>query len=134
MADMLSLVRGFIVAEAEKRKREIEWHGTRSSWHHLGKPNADQIARRMGVSKPTITRILNGNPHRRPGVLRHRVEEWQPSQVLLAGLMRWTNINSMDDLWTAILNTNPAPPFPKKRGAPDRPRRKHPKPRKPTHR
>lgn len=104
MADKLSQIRGLLLDEAERRPSEVEWHKD-------GRPRADQIAAKMGVSKSLVTRILLGRMNRRAGVLNPRYDDYEPSKALILGIMRWLNMTSREDVWSAIEAARPRPPI-----------------------
>lgn len=105
MADRLSQIRGLLLDEAERRPSEI-------GRHRDGRPRADHIAKRLGVSKATVTRILIGKMSQRAGVLNPRKDEYSPSEPLLRGIKHWLHLQTYEDVWAAIENATPRSPLP----------------------
>jgi hypothetical protein len=101
MADMFSRLRGLILDEAERRPSEIGRHPD-------GRPRADQIEKRMGLSKATVTRILLGRTRRTSD--RPRKEDYEPTQAVMNGIQRLLRLHTNEDVWAAIINARPRPP------------------------
>lgn len=105
MADRLSQIRGLILDEAERRPSEI-------GRHKDGRLREDHIARRLGISKATLSRILIGKMCQREGVQHPRREDYSPSEPLLRGIKNWLHLQTYEDVWAAIENAVPRPPRP----------------------
>lgn len=105
MAGSLDQLRGLLIEQARRRPSEFRWHKD-------GTPYAADLARKMGLSTATVSRVLRGKMHRRDGVLRPRRGEYQISHELLQGLMRLLGMASEADARSLIESFRPEPPFP----------------------
>jgi len=107
VADKLSKIRDFLWQEARRRPHKY-CKGPQKL------PNGLALARAMGVSQPTISRILR--------LTRNTIEdspagvdEFSQSARLERGLMALSGIESVGELWDAIYAAPEAPPVPKPR-------------------
>jgi len=97
MADLQSHLRGFVVSEAKKR---------RSTWMVNGRPNASRIATDVGISQPTVSRLLTGTRHTiRAGNRRSTVRLFTLSAEMESALMAYFRFSSVSDLLEAIENS-----------------------------
>lgn len=103
MGTTMDQVRGLILQEAERRRAE-------GLWHDNGRPNASEIAKRLGVSHQVLWRILRGIHEQRPAKKR-RVSEPRPSADVIRGLMDWLGFMEEADLWSAIRRAPALPPL-----------------------
>lgn len=117
MADKLSLVRDYLWQEA--RKRRHWWMGT-------GRPNGLAIARDLGVSQSTISRVLRGVRETRPARERKTpVPEYQISSELEAALMSFFTFRTPSDLYDALWSAQGAAPPARRSSGPRRRHRRH---------
>jgi hypothetical protein len=103
VADSAAKLRGLIVTQARIRQSE-------GLLHPSGKPNAALIAERMGISKPTVWRILVGKPEERQGVRRPRLRG-RPSAQVIEGLKNWLGYHEDIDVLSAIEASPALEPF-----------------------
>lgn len=100
MADKHSKIRDFLWQEARRRP-----HKFLKGPHKV--PNGKALAAAMGVSQPTVSRLLRlkRNLRRTDG----HVPDFRVEPAVEAGLMRLSGINTHGELWDAIWNAPPAP-------------------------
>lgn len=104
VAGTLDCYRTMILAELRKRKTEVRWRSD-------GRPYQADIVRMTGLSPATVSRVMRSRMHQRPGVLRPRRDEYEPSPELVKGLAAWLNMDE-DDLRAYAKTFSPTSPFP----------------------
>lgn len=102
--DRYARLRGLMVREAVKRKREGLVKAS-------GAPNCEAIAKRMGVKRPTVWRIMRGQPWERKDVKRPRARSTRPSGEVIDGLKRWLGFVNDQSVLDAIDAADEHPPF-----------------------
>ncbi|HEU4431098.1 MAG TPA: hypothetical protein VFT98_20235 [Myxococcota bacterium] len=105
MKDKQSLMRDFLWQEARRRRHWMK--GT-------GVPNGMAIARDLGVSQPTISRVLNLVRANRPDDPKRPGREYQPKAELERALQTYFGFRHLSDLYDALANAEgAAPPLPR---------------------
>lgn len=101
--DSYARLRGLIVREAKRRRRE-------GLLKPSGNPNCEAIAKRMGVRRPTVWRILRGKPWERKETRRPRARG-RVSAEILEGLKQWLGFVSDASVLDAIDEADPLDPL-----------------------
>ena len=109
MKDKLDGLRHFLWQEARRRR-----HWMRAN----GQPNGSAIARDLGCSQPTVSRILAGKRPSSPQAPKRPLRSYQPEADLEEKLQVYFGFRHLGDLWDAVENAEgaaPPPPRPKGR-------------------
>ena len=102
--DIESRLRGFLIAEAKKRK---------GTWwlKSTDRPNGKRIAADLGLSQPTISRILTGDRQGADGVSSpKRRDPYQISPKVASSLMSFFGFATYFQLYEVLESSEPHPP------------------------
>lgn len=96
--------RYYLLRFAQERESELRW--APDGW-----PNEADLAKRLHVSAPTLSKFMRGIPDQREGVLKPRGNEYR-ALAIIDGLVRWGKFESFVDVERNVEKCPRWPPRP----------------------